>query len=400
MNENSPAGGGEAPTKTKRAARAAAAIPSFYNHDKSVSPSDALFEAVLDDLDSDGKPIVVPLTLMRQTLRGVMGSYGSLYGADFRPKSASDLTKEVDPENANIQRVDSARLPPGAKRFRISFTVGFAPNSRTPGACNQPAFRKKVDDLTRLYSEKDGYRHLAERYAWNLANGRWMWRNRFALDKLVTITSTSLPDEGAWSFSPDNVDDLHTYPPDFHRTAQSEGLVTLIAEALSGKSRPLFLKIVGEGTLSYGQEVFPSQEFEGDGKGEQRKKKGRVSRVLAGHHLPNGERQAVFHSQKIGNALRTIDGWHDDMSEYGVGVIPVEPSGFIQSHSKAIRLPNDPQAKGRDFYAILKDIDGMIATLASVDTAVDDSSKELREIHYAMAVLVRGGVFSMTTSSD
>ena len=72
-----------------------------------------------------------------------------------------------------------------------------------------------------------------------------------------------------------------------------------IARALSGEDLPLRFQVTGAGNLGFGQEVYPSQEFT-EAKG---------GKVLAGKPCGDGK-QAMMHSQKIGNAIRTIDTWH------------------------------------------------------------------------------------------
>jgi hypothetical protein len=56
---------------------------------------------------------------------------------------------------------------------------------------------------------------------------------------------------------------------------------------------------------------------------------------------------AGIHSQKIGNALRTIDTWYPKGRR--VGPIAVEPYGSVTTQGKAYRQPKDKQ----DFYNLL-----------------------------------------------
>ena len=86
-----------------------------------------------------------------------------------------------------------------------------------------------------------------------------------------------------------------------------------------------------------------------------------------------------MHSQKIGNALRTIDTWYpafDDIEE-SAGPIAVEPYGAVTNLGKAYRTPKDKQ----DFYTFF---DGW---------SRGDKLERIEDEHYVMATLVRGGVF-------
>ena len=84
---------------------------------------------------------------------------------------------------------------------------------------------------------------------------------------------------------------------------------------------------------------------------------------------------AAIHSQKIGNALRTIDTWYPGADENGP--IAVEPYGSVTTQGKAWR---QPKAK-MDFYTLL---DGWI---------VDDKVPPVEQQHFVVATLIRGGVF-------
>lgn len=84
-----------------------------------------------------------------------------------------------------------------------------------------------------------------------------------------------------------------------------------------------------------------------------------------------------MHSQKIGNALRTIDTWYPQAEELELGPIAVEPYGSVTSRGKAYRQP----AKKMDFYTLL---DSWVTKGQMPDIA---------QQHFVMATLIRGGVF-------
>ena len=84
---------------------------------------------------------------------------------------------------------------------------------------------------------------------------------------------------------------------------------------------------------------------------------------------------AAMHSQKIGNALRTIDTWHPETSD--VGAIAVEPYGSVTNRGKAYRQPKDKL----DFYNLLD------------NWVLKGKAPEVDQQHYVMAMFIRGGVF-------
>lgn len=115
--------------------------------------------------------------------------------------------------------------------------------------------------------------------------------------------------------------------------------------------------------LGEGQEVFPSQELVLDNNSTKSRMLYQVGNV------------AGIHSQKIGNALRTIDTWHSLSDD--VGAIAVEPYGSVTSRGVACRQPKNKM----DFYTLL-------------DNCITKGNKPpVEQQHYVMAVLIRGGVF-------
>ena len=329
-------------------------LPSMLNYTRSIIPSNGLFTCKGNDADCG------PVLITRQTQRGTISNYSGIDRSG--KKSETEQEKLLDPKNANIQTIDVCYLPETCDRFQLSFSLTFSGQSRQPGACNVPVFFERLETLADLYRGLGGYTELAGRYLTNVINGRWMWRNRYATEKKVTITED---DVTATIFTVENALD--------HDYSQHQRFAILrdkIADALSGNDLPLRLRVSGEGNLGFGQEVYPSQEFA----------EGKEGKVLASKAHQDGK-QAAMHSQKIGNAIRTIDTWHKKAQQYGA--IAIEPYGVVQQRAEAVRLPNETKD---DFYSHLMDIEDMISSL-------EQGSISPRE-HYVMACLIRGGVYS------
>jgi CRISPR-associated protein Csy3 len=144
-------------------------------------------------------------------------------------------------------------------------------------------------------------------------------------------------------------------------------MAAVIEQGLSSSDGYALLDVQAFARMGDAQEVYPSQELILD-RGE---KKGQKSKTL---YVVDGV--AGMHSQKIGNALRTIDTWYP--SEEGqIGPIAVEPYGSVTSEGKAYRQPKQKA----DFYNLL---DNWVLK-GQVPVEGDQ--------HYVMATLVRGGVF-------
>ncbi|MDO5609203.1 MAG: type I-F CRISPR-associated protein Csy3, partial [Pseudomonadota bacterium] len=91
---------------------------------------------------------------------------------------------------------------------------------------------------------------------------------------------------------------------------------------------------------------------------------------------PKDHEIAAMHSQKIGNALRSVDTWYEGADENGP--IAIEPYGSVTTQGKAYR---QPRGRKDDFYTLF---DGWM---------LKDKVPSVDQQHFIMAVLIRGGVF-------
>ncbi|THF62839.1 type I-F CRISPR-associated protein Csy3 [Pseudothauera nasutitermitis] len=284
-------------------------------------------------------------------------------------------TKDQDPakldaaiENPNLQTVDVAALPSDADTLKVSFTVRVLGGTGKPSACNDADYQQKLLATVRGYAERNGFGELARRYAFNLANGRFLWRNRFGAEQ-VEVRIAHLVDGAArdtWEFDALSLP-LRSFEAPAGAAASLDALAGLIVEGLAGE-RHVLLQVTAFARIGAGQEVFPSQELILDrGRGDK-------SKTLYGVG-PKENQVAAIHSQKIGNALRTIDTWYVGADE--LGPIAVEPYGSVTTQGKAYRQPKQKL----DFYSLL---DNWI---------LKDQVPPLEQQHFVVATLVRGGVF-------
>ena len=283
-------------------------------------------------------------------------------------------TKEQDPakldasiQNPNLQRIDVATLPSGADTLRLDFTLRVLGGAGQPSACNDAAYQQALEKTVASYVQQHGFDELAQRYACNLANGRFLWRNRLSAET-IEVQVRHVRSEKTWTFdalafSLRNFD----VPNEFSKAV--EELKDVIQAGLNSK-QPEFLEVTAYARMSGGQEVFPSQELILD-QGS-RNQKGLKSKTLY-----EVNKTAALHSQKIGNALRTIDTWYPEAEEENLGPIAVEPYGSVTSRGTAYRQPRQRQ----DFYCLL---DAWV--LKGQEPVVEQQ-------HFVMATLIRGGVF-------
>lgn len=279
--------------------------------------------------------------------------------------SEQDPTKlDAKIENPNLQTVDVATLPAEADTVKVSFTLRVLGGVGMPSACNNAEYQRKLQSTVKGYVDAHGFSVLAKRYAYNLANGRFLWRNRLGAEQ-VSVQVAQLVDghpAQIWTF-----DALTLSLRDFNVTPEAEAaltqLSTLIADGLANK-RHVLLQATAFVRIGAGQEVFPSQELILD------KAKTTKSKTL--YTVSN---IAGMHSQKVGNALRTIDTWYNGANENGP--IAVEPYGSVTTQGKAYRQPKQKD----DFYNLLD------------SWLLKDQEPAAEQQHFVMATLIRGGVF-------
>ncbi|ENM2865436.1 type I-F CRISPR-associated protein Csy3 [Citrobacter koseri] len=290
-----------------------------------------------------------PIEIQEKAVRGTISN---------RLKNAisSDPAKlDAEIQKANLQRVDIAALPADADTLKVVFTLRVLGNLSTPSVCNDMAYQDALQQVIDGYINEYGFGELARRYATNLANGRFLWRNRIGAEQIQVNVAASGQE---WIFNSHNYS-LREFKQEDASLSQ---LAAIIEKGLSGQEW-VMLTVEAQVRLGAGQEVFPSQELVLDSNSS----KSRVLYQVSG--------VAGIHSQKIGNALRTVDTWHPKVEE--LGAIAVEPYGSVTSRGVACRQPKDKM----DFYTLL---DNWVTKGMKPDAA---------QQHYVMAVLVRGGVF-------
>jgi len=326
---------------------------SVLAFERKLDPSDAVFHAGNWD-DRNNTAQWQPVKLREKSVRGTISNR-------LKTKDQDPAKLDAAIENPNLQTVDVAALPADTDTLRVTFTVRVLAGTGTPSACNNATYREKLVATVAGYVSDRGFNTLATRYASNLANGRFLWRNRMGAES-VEVRVAQLENGSAkhsWTF-----DAFALSLRDFDKSnADLSGLTNIIANGLAGVEHVL-LQITAFVRIGAGQEVFPSQELILDrGRGDKSKTLYDVDGV------------AAIHSQKIGNALRTIDTWYPEAAENGP--IAVEPYGSVTTQGRAYRQPKEKL----DFYNLL---DGWI---------IKDKTPDVDQRHFVIATLIRGGVF-------
>ncbi|MCF2863039.1 type I-F CRISPR-associated protein Csy3 [Pseudoalteromonas sp. Cnat2-41] len=317
--------------------------PSVLAFEAKLIPSDALMFA--GNLGADTwQPILVGEKAVRGTISNRL-----------KAATANDPAKlDAEVSKANLQTVDVAALPHDCDALKLVFTLRVLGDLHVPSTCNDPTYQAALGEIVKQYQIETEFKELAKRYAHNIANGRFLWRNRVGAEQVKVVVSVG---EKQFSF-----DSYEFSLKAFDDNEQLNELTQMIQQGLI--EQHAFIKVEAYSQLGQGQAVFPSQELVmGGGKGDKSK------------FLYQLDGQAAMHSQKIGNALRTIDTWHPQADE--IGAIAVEPYGSVTNRGAAYRQPKEKT----DFYNLL---DAWL---------LKGKAPSMEQQHYVMAMLIRGGVF-------
>lgn len=328
---------------------------SVLAFEKKLVPSDGYFYGT----DWDERAETTPLELQEKSVRGTISN---------RLKAAvkndpAKLNAEV--EKPNLQTIDACSLGTDQDTLKHQFTLKVLGGVERPAACNNAQFKQSYHQAARGYIEREGFTELGRRYAHNIANARFLWRNRVGAEQIeVQVKVLSRGRDEQWTFDALN----HSTRSFEQHDEQVKALGESIASALASGDGALVLEVTTHAQLGRAQEVYPSEELVLD-KGKSKKSK--VLYQVKGH--------AAMHSQKIGNALRSIDTWYPAYGdeEQSAGAIAIEPYGAVTNLGKAYRTPKEKQ----DFYTLFD------------SWARGGKLERIEDEHYVMAVLVRGGVF-------
>lgn len=349
-------------------------LPGVLSFQRGLVMSDALFFNCFE-----GTP-QTPVTVVRH---GIRGTQNVNKDGDATKSTATDAKRQ---EVSNIQTTDTAKLDPGAVAMAVRFSIRFLDLKDTLFAC-APS-KDDADDLVRNYRESvkrfierakdsEGLQEVARRFARNVLNGRWLWRNRVIARNVnvqVSAGGERLADADALTISLGHFDDY----------SEEERVVAgLIAAGLKGDTEST---LHVEARLDFGVtgvvEVFPSQNYvESKPRGFARPLYcvGQAERIRGNRQDVEGFQslrimgQAALRDQKVANALRTVDTWYAGYAEYG-RPIPVEPNG---ASLEAQHFFRDRKTSAFEYARRLD--------------AIDPGSPEGM---FMIASFVRGGVFS------
>lgn len=325
-----------------------------------------------------------PILVIRH---GIRGTQNVIPG---KGKDAQKAAAKGEREVSNIQITETAKLDPKGTAMVVRFGLGMLDIAEALDACvgkdrgESDMIRATIDDFTTRAKKSDGLIEVARRYARNIANARWLWRNRTIASAIeVNVSKKYVDKKGKSKVEKIATFDAKTIPmnsfDDYSKDEKRLG--DEIAAQLRGESEEgLIVEAILVMRADGNVEVFPSQNY------VENKPKGFARPLYKIGHPDAPETKtpstftdtrvmgyAALRDQKIFNALRTIDTWYPAFDDTGLP-IAIEPMGANLGLQEFFR---PKKASSFDMFKRLVDID-------------PDSTDGM----FCIASFDRGGVYS------
>jgi CRISPR-associated protein Csy3 len=306
-------------------------------------------------------------------------------------KRANEPGRRAD-ESRNLVFGEEAKLPSDCDTLCVDLSMRVLPLQVEPDSCDDTVWYERLRHALGCALESSAIDTLARYYAFNLANGSWLWRNRDVSDAVRIeisfsdrVVNQTLVIEDARMLALTPVLPAGASGEDPHLGCREiDALAHAIRDALRGTIRGLRIRVTARALMMPGQSVWPSQRYTPTRQRiAGRIDMGRLFFRACGGAGEGAEDPPGMTAEKIGNALRTFDRDHGD-ARFPGAVIPAEPNGGV------LRLGVNLRGSGNRFYDHLKSL---------INGAPWGGAEPLTEaqLRYVLAIFVRGGVFG---SSD
>ena len=161
-----------------------------------------------------------PVEIQEKAVRGTMSNR-------MKNAASTDPTKlDAAIQKPNLQRVDVAALPFDTDTLKLRFTLRVLGNLSSPSVCNDQDYQAALAVVIDGYRTEHGFGTLAARYAENLANGRFLWRNRIGAQGIAVHVTHNTQ---CWEFEADKFNLRQFSQP----TGDLAELAAVIEEGLS-----------------------------------------------------------------------------------------------------------------------------------------------------------------------
>lgn len=284
--------------------------------------------------------------------------------------------QKKSPLNPNPGRQDFAYLNHDNDVLVVKGNVKFIPNYKKPVLSDNKQQLTNYLQFLDEYKKEFNFEELVKRYLLNIISGKIFWRNQYAFRKVVNLTVKTTKEVISYRFDTSDLelDGFNIVNTDNVAIIEDLNNITklisdsLVAKKLVGLEVCAFLE-VGLSAPTYPSQAFLDEKPEGKG------------RCLSSQTIDGENKIAIFSSQKIGNAIRTIDTWYSD--DENCEAIPVEVYGVVVNQRESFR----PSGKNSFYdYFEPKKFDAFLKNY---------SKQKENDKHYLMAMFIKGGVFGV-----
>ena len=337
-------------------------LPALLAYTRSITPSVGVFFGVENKDDLFNYKKRQPVQITKIGLASTISNYNQ------------DVEKAMKNNGKNIQKTQQALVPNDCNFVAMEFSLNVVNNFKNPVNCNDSVYRNTINAYVKNYLSTDKIREIAKLYLQNILTARFMFRNLNNASKMEVHVKS---EEKLFKFT--SYSNLHTLEQfDLEDQSNIKILLDELTSALKGEQKevgggfkvPVIVnwRVTTVFETEPNTEIYPSQEFLEDSKG---------GKVLTAVTTRLDKEQAAYHSQKIGNAIRTIDIWYPDYaSEEKQYPLPIEPYGIDKANESVAR-------KKENLYSYLERIGEYVKNKPSDDIE-----------HFIIACLIRGGVYS------
>lgn len=314
-----------------------------------------------------------PIVIDQSRLRTSRCSYSEMYSDNNFTKNATDVHSLA---TSNIHYIEECYVPFGVNTVFCHFSLRIQANSLTPNICINESTKETLKTLAQHYNALNGYQVIAEKIAKNILMGNWLWRNRSCRNIEMDIQLAN-----GEKLNLDQANNLSWHETWKDEAADSlEKLTNYISSALTNPNEFHQMEVTAKMSMSWGDELFPSQEFIDKDENKRRKQENKPIKQLARARIGNKKSTAAFHAQKIGAALQLIDDWYEENAPYP---LRVNEYGADRQSSIARRHP----LNNNDFYQL-------ISRAEHWNDEMKNNKKIPLEVHYIISVLIKGGMFT------
>lgn len=301
----------------------------------------------------------LPAVLLRPN-QSFVGT-NAVYKPDDELQVAIDANKG-SPVSPNPGSRDIASLDDVHDTLVVVGGVTFVANYSKPASSDNARYADYLANFTQAYLNEGRLLGLMRAYLSNFVNGRALWRNQYGFARRTAIAFRSASVRELFHLETPEGDDF-------------DRLVRLASDEAAKAKGHFRLDIAMCVELGPDAEVFPSQPFLSSNEEKTRErgvpKDNNYGRMLTTRKAASGADQVVLTSNKIGNALRTVDQWYGEDA----------PSIAVELYGAVTSLREMRRDSKNSFFDIINE--------EPAYTDLTDGAKD-----YLMAVFIKGGLLA------